>query len=74
MKKTYDWNEDTITCTCPVCGYKHTKETGTYGKTLEGDKPFVEMDFTLHSEDSPSYYSELAATQCTLAPNVVCFN
>lgn len=52
MKVIYDWDEHTETCTCQACGYKHTTETKVYGKTLEGDDSFIEMeDFALHSTD-----------------------
>lgn len=57
MKKTYDWNEDTITCTCPVCGYKHTKEMNYTQKTIEGDETFIKMEnIELNSTDRSYYY------------------
>jgi predicted RNA-binding Zn-ribbon protein involved in translation (DUF1610 family) len=58
MKKTYDYDEYTKTCTCPVCGYKCTKDLhSSYRPLIEGDDEFVKMDFTLHSEDNANYYS-----------------
>lgn len=58
MKVVYNHDEHTETCTCPTCGYKHTKEYKAYGKTLEGDEPFIEMEgFQLHSTDNSDYYS-----------------
>ena len=53
MKITYDWEERTKTCVCQACGYRHIKDTtGVYGRTIEGDKPFIEMEgIELHSTD-----------------------
>ncbi len=53
MKITYDWDEHTKTCVCQACGYKHTEETRGYGRTIEGDDDFIEMEgFELHSTDN----------------------
>ena len=59
MKVVYDCDTNIETRTCPTCGYKHTKEYKAYGKTLEGDEPFIEMEgFQLHSTDNSDYYSQ----------------
>ena len=47
MKAAFDMDERTKTCICSVCGYKHTKETGAFGKTLEGDDWFIKIDLPL---------------------------
>lgn len=70
MTVTYDWDEHIQTCTCGACGYKHTQEMGFKGKTLEGDELFIEMDFTLHSDNNSIYpsdsrsYSMYACPKC----------
>jgi predicted RNA-binding Zn-ribbon protein involved in translation (DUF1610 family) len=57
MKVVYDIDDGTRTYTCPTCGYKYKKEAGAYGKVLEGDEAFIEMeDFALHSTDRSGYY------------------
>ena len=59
MKQRYDWSEHTETRICQACGYTHTKELGYYGKTIEGDDKFIEMEgLELHSTDrSDSWHS-----------------
>ena len=53
MKVEYNHEEQIKTCTCPICGYKHSKEYKTYSRTVEGDKPFIEMEgFEFHSTDN----------------------
>lgn len=57
MKITYDWDEHTETHICQACGYKHTKEMSHYGKTIEGDDKFIEMEgLELHSTDDGGWY------------------
>jgi predicted RNA-binding Zn-ribbon protein involved in translation (DUF1610 family) len=52
MKVIYNHDEGSQTRICSVCGYKHTKEYGYWGKTIEGDDEFIEMEgFELHSTD-----------------------
>ena len=52
MTVTYNDDCSIVTYLCVACGHKHTKETGAYGKTLDGYGPFIEMDdFELHSTD-----------------------
>lgn len=53
MKVVYNYDEQTETCTCPICGYQHSKEYKEYGRTICGDKPFIKMEgFQFHSTDN----------------------
>jgi predicted RNA-binding Zn-ribbon protein involved in translation (DUF1610 family) len=57
MKSDYNYDENTKTYTCPVCGYKRIEEMKYDGKILEGDEPFIEMEnFALHSTSRDGYY------------------
>ena len=54
MKVDYDWDENTKTCTCQVCGYKYTEDAKGYSITEDGE-PFIEMDIVLHSNNNSIY-------------------
>jgi predicted RNA-binding Zn-ribbon protein involved in translation (DUF1610 family) len=56
MKITYDYDENTKTCTCQACGYKHIENLNTsWHETIEGDEEFIEMEgLELHSTNRSS--------------------
>ena len=57
MKVEWNHDEQIETHICPSCGYRHSKEYKAHGSTLEGDKPFIEMEgFEFHSTDREYYY------------------
>ena len=57
MKVECNCEEQTETRTCPICGYKQTKEYKKYGRILEGDESFIEMEgFQFHSTNRDSWH------------------
>ena len=50
MKVTYNNDENTRTCTCQVCGYKHTQETRAWGKTIDGDDEFIKINLGFQAD------------------------
>lgn len=57
MKVEWNHDEQIETHVCLGCGYRHSKEYKAHGVTLEGDKPFIEMEgFEFHSTDKAYYY------------------
>ena len=66
MKVDYDFNANTMTRTCPVCGYKITN-VRVGNKIIEGDEEFIEIEETFHSEKK-NRFSDIIAHSIYVCP------
>ena len=68
MKRYFDDERRVIVSTCSYCGYKYADTDWKNRSDSEGDKPFIEMQESMHSENGRGYYNNIVSHKIFACP------